>query len=155
MARKQSYDSTKLLPGQREAALLLSEFQFTPKKEREFQRLEDIADHLDITRMTLYRWRTQDENFIALVNDLGERHMSTRVNEVYNALVTGAVDGNTKNIELFLKNRGLLQDRIEVTDGTDSEGLSERTNDLERRMAELLGEDAPKESETNSDESGA
>ena len=141
MARKPKYDSTKLLPGQREAAVLLTEFQFKEKGEREFRTLEEIADHLGVTRMTLYRWRTQDENFIALVNDLGERYMDTKTNEVYNAVVGGAISGNAKLIEIFLKNRGLLTDRVEVTDETSGNDIQDRTSDLERRMAELLGED--------------
>ena len=141
MARKQRYDSTKLLPGQREAAVLLMEYQFKAKGERDFDTLEDIADHLGITRMTLYRWRTQDDNFIALVNDLGERYMESKTNEVYNALVGGATAGNAKLIEVFLKNRGLLTDRIEVTDETGGDDIKDRTSELERRMAELLGDD--------------
>lgn len=141
MGRKQSYDSTKLLAGQREAAILITEFQFTPKAEREFKTLDDISDHLGITRMTLYRWRTKDENFIALVNDLGERYMSTKVNDVYSTLVNTAVDGNTKSIEMFLKNRGLLADRVELTDDTGGGDIKDRTTELEKRMAALLDND--------------
>lgn len=151
MARKQNYDSTKLLAGQREAAVLITEFQFTPKEEREFRRLDDIAEHLGITRMTLYRWRTKDENFIALVNDLGERYMSTKINDVYSTLVNTAVDGNTKSIEMFLKNRGLLADRVELTDGGESGDIKDRTSELEKRMAALLGEtDSDEDVETPS-----
>lgn len=114
------------------------EFQFNEKGEREFARLEDIADHLGITRMTLYRWRMHDQNFIALMNDMGDKYMSSRTNDVYNALVSGAIDGNTKSIELFLKNRGLMTDRVEVTDNTSDADLKERANELERRMAAML-----------------
>lgn len=148
MGKKQSYDSTKLLAGQREAAVLVTEFQFTKKGEREFETLDDIAFHLGITRMTLYRWRTKDENFIALVNDLGERYMSTKVNDVYSTLVNTAVDGNTKSIEMFLKNRGLLADRVELSDGTKDDSVKDRTEELEKRMAALLdGKDAQDESD--------
>lgn len=141
MVRKPKYDPTKLKPGQREAAVLLMEYQFKELGgERRFNSHEEIAEHLGITRMTLYRWRTQDENFIALVNELGEKYMETKQNEVYNALVKGAVDGDNKKIEMFLKNRGLLQDRLEVTDERSGNDLDERTEELERRMRDLLGE---------------
>ena len=126
------YDETKLRPGQREAAILLAENDFTPFDERKTR--QEIADEIGYSRMSLYKWEKRDANFIAYKNSLSSNIMDGHLSLTYSKLIDVIKDGNTKGIELFLKRIGDLDNRSEIT-------LNEGSGDnlsFEERQAALL-----------------
>lgn len=126
------FDETKLKPGQREAAALLVEAEFTPRDKRKTK--EEIADEVGCARMTLYRWEAQDPNFIAYKNFLASDVMDSHLPLVYARLIGIINQGNAKGIELFLKRIGDLDSKSEVVVRNDDEDKQ----DYEERRKELL-----------------
>lgn len=131
MARK-GYDETKLRPGQREAGLLLVEREFATKENRKTK--QQIAEEVGVTYQCLWKWDTQDSNFIAYKNSLSADFMDSHLSLVYSKLIDVIKQGNTKGIELFLKRHGDLDSKSEVTikDSRDED------KSFEERQAELL-----------------
>jgi transcriptional regulator with XRE-family HTH domain len=125
------FDETKLKPGQKEAAVMLVEYEFTDKAERKTK--EQIAEEVGVSRMTLHRWETSDENFINYKNYVASQYANTYLPFVYKKLIEGIARGSMKGIELFLKRIGDLDDRTEVT-------IEDKRNDqsFEERKAALL-----------------
>lgn len=132
MSNKQAfkYDESKFLPKQREAAIALVEYEFTPKKERKTK--EQIAADLGVCRKTLHNWDTKDANFIAYKNYLASDFMDSHLAFVYKKLIDGIERGSMKGIELYLKRIGDLDERNELTIKQESD-LS-----FEERKAALL-----------------
>lgn len=130
MARK-PFDESRLRPGQREAALALVEREFKPKSERKTK--EAIAEELEISYMTLWRWENQDDNFIGYKNHIAGQFMDTQLSFVYRKLIEGIDRGSMKGIELYLKRIGDLDDKSEITVNTSGNEKS-----FEERKAELL-----------------
>ncbi|MFJ5716543.1 phBC6A51 family helix-turn-helix protein [Neobacillus sp. NPDC093127] len=108
------FDERYFKPGQRQAALLLVEYEFTPRKERQKTK-DQIAEEVGVTRMQLHRWDTQDENFIAYKNHLASGFIDSQLPLVFSKLVEGIRNGSMKGIELYLKRMGELNDKSEVT----------------------------------------
>lgn len=131
MSGRFNFDETRLKPGQREAAVALVEYEFTPKGERKTK--EQIAEDLGISRMQIHRWDTSDENFIAYKNYLASRLVDSQLSLVYSKLLDGIKNGSMKGIELYLKRIGDLNDKSEVTINTNNGDQS-----FEERKAALL-----------------
>lgn len=136
------FDETKLKPGQREAAALLVEAEFTPRESRKHK--EEIAEEVGITRMTLYRWENNDANFIAYKNYLASDVMDSHLPLVYARLIGIINQGNAKGIELFLKRIGDLDTKSEVTvrDGGQELSYEDRRKELLARLGADLPEGA-------------
>ncbi|PFJ17480.1 phBC6A51 family helix-turn-helix protein, partial [Bacillus cereus] len=83
MATKKELES-KLSLKQREAALKLVENELSETDERRTQ--EGIAEELGITRMCLYKWRTQNRAFIEYKNMLADEFFSEKRAFVYRQL---------------------------------------------------------------------
>ena len=120
---------------QRKAALLLVENELSDEPST-WKTQDEIADEIGISRMTLYRWRTDNDYFMDYVNIIGQDFLKTKQNTVFKRLF-GAIDNNKtsiKAIELFLKLQGLLKDstEIEIKGGN---GRSEE--DLRKSLKEI------------------
>lgn len=124
------YDEAKFLPKQREAAVALVEYEFTPKKLRKTK--EAIAEELGIARKTLHNWDTKDSNFIEYKNHLASEFMDSHLALVYRKLIEAIEKGSVRGIELYLKRIGDLDTQTEITikDGEDVP--------FEKRKAALL-----------------
>ena len=131
-----SFDESKLRPKQREAAVALIEREFSEKGNR--KTLEEIAEELDITRMTLYNWDNRDRNFIEYKNYLAADFFDSYLPFVYKKLLDGISHGSMKGIELFLKRRGELDTRseVEITHTGDEKTHEERKEELLARLRE-------------------
>jgi transcriptional regulator with XRE-family HTH domain len=136
------FNEAYLKPGQRQAAELLLTREFAPKKERLTD--EQIAEAVGVTRMTIYRWRTQDENFIAYYTHQVDLYMRGQFGFVMKKMYDGINAGSMKGIELYLKMAGMLIDKqqLEIDDKSEDaqekqQRLRERLDELERKAAEL------------------
>ena len=125
-----TYDESKFLPKQREAALALVEYEFTPKKERKTK--DQLAEELGVSRKTLYNWDTQDSNFIAYKNYLSSEFMDSHLALVYKKLIDAIERGSVRGIEVYLKRIGDLDTHTEVTINDGSQ------MSFEERKAALL-----------------
>lgn len=132
--RDYNFDESKLRPGQREAALLLVEYEFLPKDERITH--EEIAERVGSTRNTIHTWRTRDRNFIEYKNYLSADFFDSYLPFVYSKLIDGISNGSMKGIELYLKRMGDLDNRSEVTinDNNSDKTHDERKKELMERL---------------------
>lgn len=132
MANKHNfkYDESKFLPKQREAAIALVEYEFTPKSSRKTK--EEIAEGIGISRKTLHNWDTRDSNFIAYKNYLASEFMDSHLALVYKKLIESIERGSVKGIEVYLKRIGDLDTHTEVTINNGGE------KSFEERKAALL-----------------
>lgn len=133
----QEYDESKFLPKQREAAIALVEYEFTPKKERRTK--DQISDDLGVSRKTLHNWDTQDSNFIAYKNYLASEFMDSHVAFVYKKLIDAIERGSVRGMETYLKRIGDLDTHSEVTIKQEGEGQS--FEERKAALMERLGED--------------
>src|SRR5690625_2625110 len=148
--RRHGYDETKFKPGQREAGIAMVEYEFTGKNER--KTLEEIANEVKVSRMTLHNWNHYDNNFIAYKNYLAAKFFDGHLAFVYKKMLDGINDGSMKGIELFLKRIGDLDTRSEVTinegrGGSDEETPEERQKALLARLGEEENEEETSEDE--------
>lgn len=144
------FDEAKFLPGQREAAMALVEYEFTAQKDR--RNKGEIAEDVGTTRMTLYRWETRDQNFINFKNYIASDFVNSHLPFVYSKLIDGINNGSMKGIELFLKRMGDLDNRSEVTLNAgqtgDDKTYDERKEELMKRLGKSdNGEDDVVDSE--------
>lgn len=140
---KFNYDTTKFKAGQREAALALVEYEFTPKKGTEdgTQRKtkQQIADEIGVTRKTLHNWEFHDPNFIAYKNYLASEFMDSHLAFVYRKLLDGIAQGSMRGVETFLKRIGDMDTNSDIT---IHQGAGDNQTFEERKAAilERLGE---------------
>lgn len=130
------FDESKLRPGQRIAAMLLVEREFSPKDERRTKI--SIAEEVGVTPQGMGKWEREDANFIAYKNSLSATVMDSHLPLVYSKLLGIINQGNAKGIEMFLKRIGDLDSKQEVTITTSSDDMTfeERKAALEARLAE-------------------
>ncbi|ABY46838.1 phBC6A51 family helix-turn-helix protein [Bacillus mycoides] len=134
MASKKELES-RLNLKQREAALLLVENELNIEGERKTQ--EEIAQELGVTRMCLYKWRTQNKSFIDYKNMIADEFLSEKRDFVYRQLLR-TISGSQpsiKGIDLFLRRHGLLTDKKVIEDNT-ADGVKSNS-DLEKEIAEI------------------
>lgn len=140
MANKHNfkYDESKFKPKQREAAIALVEYEFTPKAQRKTKG--EIADELGVTRMCLYNWDTKDANFIAYKNYLASEFMDSHLAFVYKKLIESIEKGSTRGIELYLKRIGDLDQNSEITIKQEGDvSFEERKRALQERISKAQG----------------
>lgn len=148
------FDENKLKPLQREAALALVEYEFTPKAERKTK--EEIAEEVGVTRMCLWKWDKQDDNFIEYKKYLAAQHMESYTALVYARLIE-SIDKrySVKAMELFMKRLGDLNDNTEITikNGSDEDKThDERLAELKKRLAVEDSEQAAEVAEAEAKE---
>lgn len=129
-----NFDESRLKRGQKEAAALLVEYDFSPKDERKTK--QEIADLIGLSRKQLYIWESSDENFIAYKNYVAAKYTDSHLPAVYAQLIKGISNGSMKGIELFLKRIGDLNDKSEVTinNGANELSFEERRKQLLERL---------------------
>ncbi|MDA2128671.1 hypothetical protein BK703_16940 [Bacillus thuringiensis serovar silo] len=134
MASKKELES-RLNLKQREAALLLVENEMNIEGDRKTQ--EELANELGITRMCLYKWRTQNKSFIDYKNMIADEFFSEKRDFVYRQLLR-TISGSQpsiKGIDLFLRRHGLLTDKKVIEDNS-ADGAKSNA-DLEKELAEI------------------
>ncbi|PFQ72446.1 hypothetical protein COK15_28320 [Bacillus cereus] len=134
MASKKELES-RLNLKQREAALLLVENEMNIEGDRKTQ--EELANELGITRMCLYKWRTQNKSFIDYKNMIADEFFSEKRDFVYRQLLR-TISGSQpsiKGIDLFMRRHGLLTDKKVIEDNT-ADGVKSNA-DLEKELAEI------------------
>lgn len=146
MARHFDFDETKFKPMQREAALALVEYEFSPKSHRKTK--DEIATELGLTRQAIHKWDTQDQNFIAYKNYLSAQFMDSNVAFVYSKLITAIDRGSVRGMELYMKRLGDLDEKQEVTIKQEGgESFEERRAELLKRLGEEAKKEEQKEAE--------
>lgn len=132
-ARKEQLKS-KLTAQQQKAVYLLVENELLPTDES--RTLEQIADDVGVERMTLYRWRTRNEDFIEFKNLVADDFIATDRERVYGVLMKMIFgkQPSIKALDLYFKRFGLLSERV-ITE-TDNGG-GNTLEDLERQLAEF------------------
>ncbi|PKJ52712.1 MULTISPECIES: phBC6A51 family helix-turn-helix protein [Bacillus] len=134
MASKKELES-RLNLKQREAALLLVENEMNIEGDRKTQ--EELANELGITRMCLYKWRTQNKSFIDYKNMIADEFFSEKRDFVYRQLLR-TISGSQpsiKGIDLFMRRHGLLTDKKVIEDNS-ADGVKSNA-DLEKELAEI------------------
>jgi hypothetical protein len=131
-----TYDESKFKAGQREAALAMVEYEFSPKGNRKTK--QDIADEIGISRKTLHNWNTQDQNFINYKNAIASDFMDSSLAFVYKKLLDSIERGSVRGMELYMKRIGDLADQNEITirdeRSEDGKTFEEREADLLKRL---------------------
>ena len=124
----------RLTAQQQKAIYLLVENEMLPNAEQRTQ--EEIAQELGVERMTLYRWRTRNEEFIEFKNLVADDFLASDRDRVYGVLrkmIFGS-QPSVKAIDLYMKRFGLLTEKIEQI---NTEGKGTSIEDLERQLDEL------------------
>lgn len=133
---KYNFDESKFRKGQRRAAALMVQYEFT-NIPSERMTMEEIANEVGVHRSTLYEWSGSDANFIEYKNYLAAQAMDSFLPLVYDKLIDGINHGSMKGIELFLKRIGDMDSRSELTinDGNaDDTPVEERAEALKERL---------------------
>lgn len=125
----------KLTAQQRSAAYLLVENELLEVGEK--RTLEQIAEELNITYKTLWKWRTRNQTFIEYKNAIADDFLADKRDRVYSQLMKliDAPQPSVKAIDLYLRRHGLLTEKQVITTDT---GEGSRTNeDLAKELEEL------------------
>lgn len=104
---------------------------------------EQLAEELGMSRMGLYRWRTQDPAFIEYMNLLADDMLSSHRSEVYGQLMR-LIKGqqpSVKAIDLFMKRFGLLTEKQIITDNTTTDESSADIQKEAEALDDLLKEE--------------
>ncbi|MCP9283030.1 phBC6A51 family helix-turn-helix protein [Bacillus safensis] len=104
---------------------------------------EQLAEELGMSRMGLYRWRTQDPAFIEYMNLLADDMLSSHRSEVYGQLMR-LIKGqqpSVKAIDLFMKRFGLLTEKQIITDNTVTDESSADIKKEAEALEDLLKEE--------------
>jgi hypothetical protein len=139
MSRKKQLEA-KLSIKQREAALLLVERELGD----ESRTLEEIAQELGMSVRGLYKWRTQNKDFIDYVNLLADEFLESKRAVVYRQMMR-LIEGpqpSVKALDLYMRRHGLLTDKqvVETRDASAPQSNDEIAKELEE-LDELLAEE--------------
>ncbi|MGF0002904.1 phBC6A51 family helix-turn-helix protein [Bacillus altitudinis] len=132
----------KLSFEKRKAALACVANEIVPEDGTKKTQAE-LAEELGISRMGLYRWRTQDPVFIEYMGLIADEMLASHQAEAYGVLLR-AMRGkqpSMKAVELFTKLIGKLADRQIITDNTSDNQTIEDINALTNELDDLLKEE--------------
>lgn len=151
MARKSRRDqlADKLTVKQQKAAYALLDNEMAATADRKNQ--EALAEELGIERMTLYRWRTQNQTFIEYKKEIAKDYLSDAVGIFAKQLIRSMEGTNgapsSKALDLYAKIMGFVKSEhsVEITQGggKTNEEIAQEIAALD----ELLNEDDATESE--------
>jgi hypothetical protein len=133
MASKKELEA-RLSLQQRKAAFLLIENELEPDGGQTKSQ-DDLAEEIGCSRMTLYRWRTQNKTFIEYMNLLADDLLSSYRGRVYRRLMQSidTSQPSIKAIDIYMKRHGLLTDKTVV----ETTEYSRTNEDLAKEMDEL------------------
>jgi Helix-turn-helix of insertion element transposase len=139
MSRKKQLEA-KLSIKQREAALLLVERELGD----ESRTLDEIAQELGMSVRGLYKWRTQNKDFIDYVNLLADEFLESKRAVVYRQMMR-LIEGpqpSVKALDLYMRRHGLLTDKqvVETRDASAPQSNDDIAKELEE-LDELLAEE--------------
>ncbi|WP_303984537.1 phBC6A51 family helix-turn-helix protein [Niallia circulans] len=132
----------KLSYEKRKAALACAMNEIMPEDGAKKTQAE-LAEELGMSRMGLYRWRTQDPVFIEYMGLLADEMLASHQAEVYGQLMR-SIRGrqpSMKAIEIYTKLIGKLADRQIITDNTSDNQTIEDINALTNELDDLLKEE--------------
>jgi transposase-like protein len=135
MATKKELEN-KLTLKQREAALMLVENELqSDSDERKTQ--EEVAEALGVSRMALYKWRTQNKSFIEYKNMLADDFFSEKRDVVYRQLfkLITSTQPSVKAIDLYMRRHGLLTDKTVIEEV--SAGSNKTAEQIAAEISEL------------------
>lgn len=134
MAKSKRQLEAKLDAQKKKAALLIVENDLAENGESKSQ--EELAQEIGVSRNTLYRWRTQDDDFRDYVNLIADDFFRAHQTEVYRQhmkLIKGT-QPSVKAIDLWYRRWGMLTDRT-ITE--DTAGNANSNEDIAKETAEL------------------
>jgi hypothetical protein len=139
MSRKKQLEA-KLSIKQREAALLLVERELGD----ESRTLDEIAQELGMSVRGLYKWRTQNKDFIDYVNLLADEFLESKRAVVYRQMMR-LIEGpqpSVKALDLYMRRHGLLTDKqvVETRDANSTNSNEDIAKEIEE-LDELLAEE--------------
>jgi DNA-binding MurR/RpiR family transcriptional regulator len=134
MAKSKRQLEAKLTAQQRKAALMLVENELADNTVSLSQ--DEIAEEVGVSRNTLFRWRTQNDDFRDYKNLLSDDFLSEQRTFVYKQLMKliGGSQPSVKALDLYLRRHGLLTDRVVTEDTTGNTNTNE---DIAKETAEL------------------
>src|SRR5690625_1359938 len=127
----------RLSADQLKAVYLLLDNELAPDNERLTQ--DEIAEACNVNRSTLYRWRTQNQDFIDYRLEVMQNYISDMSGLFLKSLRKSNVGTNgtpsMKALDLFAKIEGLVDraNKVDVNIG----GGGRSNDDLEDELAEL------------------
>src|SRR5690625_2128695 len=77
----------QLTLAQQKAAYMLLDNELRSKKDPEYKTQEEIAEECGVHRATLYRWRTQDQAFIAFRKEVAKDYLGDAVGIFVDSLI--------------------------------------------------------------------
>lgn len=134
--------SESLTLQQQQAAYFLIENEMAATAER--KNLEEIAKELGVERMTLYRWRTQNQAFIEFKKEIAKDYLSDAVGIFAKQLIRSMEGTNgapsSKALDLYAKMMGFIKTEhsVEITQGgaKTNEQLAQEVAELEAQVGE-------------------
>lgn len=120
---------------QKMAALLCVEREMTDEGER--KSFEEIAEEVGVSRISLYKWRTQNKTFIEYANLITDSFLESKRARVYNRMLK-LIDSDqpsVKALDLYMRRFGLLTDKS-VVENVESGG-GRGNDDIAKDIAEL------------------
>lgn len=152
MARKSRRDklAEQLDMRQQRAAYMLIENEMLSRTDPDFKTQDEIAEEVGVDRATLWRWRKQNQTFIAYRTEVMSDYLGDASGIFLNSLVASMKGTNgapsMKALELYAKIQGLIKNEhaIEVTNGNNKtdEDIALELAQLDAQLKELSdGED--------------
>lgn len=112
------------------------EWLATPKQDRRPETVELLAAEIGVNAATLWRWKKLD-GFQDAVNALARSSVSTRLPEVYGALLREAEKGSFQHIKLALELSGDYVERSETKISGNLEFSADEAAKAARELAEF------------------
>ena len=133
---------------QQRAVYLLIENEMLSRSDPEYKTQEQIAEEVGVDRVTLWRWRKQDQAFIEFKKEVAKDYLGDSVGIFVKQLVASMEGTNgapsQKALDLFAKMMGFIKNEhsVEVTQGgRSSEDLQAELAALDEQLAELSEEE--------------
>ena len=133
---------------QQRAVYLLIENEMLSRSDPEYKTQEQIAEEIGVDRVTLWRWRKQDQAFIEFKKEVAKDYLGDSVGIFVKQLVASMEGTNgapsQKALDLFAKMMGFIKNEhsVEVTQGgRSSEDLQAELAALDEQLAELSEEE--------------
>jgi len=134
--------SESLTIAQQKAAYLLLENEMLPTAEQRTQ--EEIAKEVGVDRISLYRWRKENQSFIEFKKEVAKDYLSDAVGIFAKQLIRSIEGTNgvpsSKALDLYAKMMGFIKTEhsVEITNGgaKSNEQITEELAELDALLSE-------------------